>query len=347
MDVVYTFGKSLGTGIGLTALQTVEPIRKAGYLKQLITGDDIPVQSNDSILHNNTFDALASMRIKAPVDILHSWGHMCYAQLIKAHSFGAKTIVERASSHIQLQNKILIEEFKRFGIKSDPIHPWVIKKQLAEYKETDYVTVPSQFAYDSFLDEGFSEDKLILNPYGVDVNRFKPMKVEKDDKFRVLFMGENWIRKGIVYLLRAWNELDLKNAELIIRSTNPIFKDIDYKSIRPMGWVKDIVELYNKVDIFCLPTLEEGNALVIAEAASIGTPSITTYNSGTWLEDEKSCFFIPIRDIDALKEKIQYAYDNPNEIEKMGKNAKKIAEKNTWNDHYGKRLISNYEEIIN
>jgi len=344
MNVVYTFGKSVGTGIGLTAMQTIEPIRKAGYLKQLITGNEIPVQSNDSILHNNTFDVLASMRIKSPIDILHAWGHMCYACLIKAHSLGAKTVVERASSHINNQNRILIEEFKRLKIKQIPIHPWVIKKQLVEYKETDFVTVPSKFAYDSFIDEGHSEEELFLNPYGVDINKFKPMKIEKDDKFRVLFMGENWIRKGLYYLLKAWNGLNLKNAELIIRSTNPIFKDIDYSSITMVKWIDDIVELYNKIDIFCFPTLEEGNALVIGEVSACGTPSITTFNSGTWLDD-KSCFFVPICNIDALKEKIQYCYDNRDELKKIGKEARKVAEKNTW-DFYGKRLISNYEKII-
>jgi len=344
MDIVYTFGKSLGVGIGYTALKTIEPIRKSGYLRQLITGDDLPIQSNDGILHNNTFDVLASMRIKSPIDILHSWGHMCYAQLIKAHILGAKTIVERASSSILNQKRILMEEYKRFGIESDPIHPWVVKKQLAEYKETDYVTVPSQFAYDSFIDEKYPEEKLILNPFGVDTKKFHPMKVEKDDTFRVLFMGENWVRKGIYDLVKAWNELDLKNAELLLRSNSPFFKEFDYKSIKLLGWVNDIVELYNKIDVFCLPTLEEGNVLVVNEAAGCGTPSITTPNSGTWL-DEKSCFFVPIHDVDALKKQLQYCYDNPDEIKKIGKAARKVAEKNTW-VHYGKRLISNYEKIV-
>jgi glycosyltransferase involved in cell wall biosynthesis len=335
----------LGTGIGYTSLKAIESIRQAGFLKQVITLDDIPVQSNDSIIKDNIFDILASMRISKPVDVLHGWGHGCYAQIQKAHSLNAKTIVERASSHINTQNRLLLEEYKKFNIKTLPIHPWIIKKSLMEFKETDFIAVPSRFAYNSFINEGYPEHKLVLNPFGVDINRFKPMNIKNDDIFRVLFVGENWVRKGVYYLLKAWNNLDLKNAELVIRSNIPFFQDIDYKAIKLLGWVDDIIRLYNNVDVFCLPTIEEGNALVVGEVSSCSIPSITTFNAGTWL-DEKSCFFIPIRDIDALEKQIQYCYDNPDELKKTGREARKKAEENTW-DHYGRRLIENYKKIVN
>lgn len=346
MDVIYSIQARLGNGIGYTGQKSVEQIRQAGFLKQVITLDDIPIQSNDSILKDNTFDVLASIKIFKPCNVFHGWGNACYAQIQKAHNIGAKTIVERASSHINIQNRIMLEEYKRFGINSYPIHPWVIKKSLAEFKETDYVTVPSQFAYDSFIDEGYPAHKLILNPFGVDTEKFHPMIVERPESFRVLFAGENWIRKGLVYLLKAWNELDLKDAELIVRSNAPIMNDIDYKSIWVTAWVEDIVKFYNSFDVFCFPTLEEGNALVIGEVSSCSMPTITTLNSGTWL-DEKSCFFVPIRDVKALKDMIQYCYDNRDELKKIGKEARKKAEENTWEDHYGKRLIENYRKIVN
>jgi glycosyltransferase involved in cell wall biosynthesis len=346
MNVIYTTGARLGSGIGYTAQMDIECIKKAGFLKQAITGDDIQIQSNDSILKDNAFDVLASTRIASPVDIGHFWGNMAYSQIIKVHNLGGKTIVQRASSHISTQNHILLEEFKRFGYNSVPIHPWVIKKSLAEFKETNYVTVPSQFAYNSFIDENYPETKLLLNPFGVDTEKFHPMELPHDDTFKVAFFGENWIRKGLYFLLKAWNELNLKNAKLFVRSSNPpFFNDIDYATINYISWVEDIVRFYNTLDLFCLPTLEDGNALVIGELASCGIPSITTPNSGTWL-DEKSCFFIPIRDIDALKNQLQYCYDNREELKKIGREARRKAEENTW-DHYGKRLIKKYSEIVN
>jgi len=343
MEIVYSISAKLGVGIGLTSLHAIDQIKKAGYLKQTITGDTIQASSNDAVIKDNLFDVFASMRISPPVSILHGWGHMMYAQILKAHSLGAKTVLERASSHITWQNQILVEEFKRFGFNSKPIHPWSIKKQLAEYKETDYVTVPSQFAYDSFLGEKYPEEKLLLNPYGVDVKKFKQMKIESDGKFRALFIGANWIRKNLYDAEKAWADLNLKDAEFIVRSDAPKFPDINYDSIVVVKWFDDVVETYNKADVIIFPTLEEGNALTVGEAAACCTPSITTSSSGTWL-DEKSCLFVPIHDIDALKEKIQYAYDNRDVLKKMGKEARKISEKNTW-ESYGKRLIANYRKI--
>ncbi|GAJ21575.1 unnamed protein product, partial [marine sediment metagenome] len=111
------------------------------------------------------------------------------------------------------------------------------------------VTVPSQFAYNSFVEEKYPEEKLIMNPFGVDIKKFHPMKVEKDDKFRVLFLGQNWIRKGLYYLEKAFSELDLKDAKLIVRCDAPIFPDIEYKNIIRKEWVDNIMELYNRVDV--------------------------------------------------------------------------------------------------
>ncbi len=83
----------------------------------------------------------------------------------------------------------------------------------------------------------------------------------------------------------------------------------------------------------------------MGETAACGLPSIITANAGSWLDD-KSCFFVPIRDITSLKKQFQYCYDNPDELKKTGIAARKTAEKNTWND-YGGRLIDNYKKTIN
>lgn len=56
MDVIYSIGAKLGHGIGMTSYHAIEQIKKVGYLKKAITLDDIPIQSNDSITKDNTFE---------------------------------------------------------------------------------------------------------------------------------------------------------------------------------------------------------------------------------------------------------------------------------------------------
>jgi glycosyltransferase involved in cell wall biosynthesis len=52
------------------------------------------------------------------------------------------------------------------------------------------------------------------------------------------------------------------------------------------------------------------------------------------IKDNKEGFVIPIRDVEAIKEKILYFYNNPNEIKRMGINAHKLAQDYTF-EKYG------------
>ncbi|MEW5759285.1 MAG: glycosyltransferase family 4 protein, partial [Candidatus Thermoplasmatota archaeon] len=272
-------------------------------------------------------------------DILHSWNGHCLFQMHRAHDLGMKCIVERASTHIEYQYKLLKEEYKRFNINQEPIEPLVMKKSLLEYGEADYIFVPSEFAYNSFPNE--LKHKLRLIPYGIDVKKFIPNKKEHD-KFTCLFIGDNAIRKGLHYLVQAWSELNLRNAKLIVKAHVELKKDIP--NIEVINHVEDITELYSKADVFILPSIEEGRALVVGEALSSGVPVIITPNTGWEIKDGGQGFVTDIRDVKALKEKIQYFYDNPNEIKRMGREARRYVKDCTW-QKYQKELIKTYESI--
>lgn len=48
------------------------------------------------------------------------------------------------------------------------------------------------------------------------------------------------------------------------------------------------------------------------------------------VEDGRDGFIVPIRDPDAIIEKLQYFMDNPLEVRRMGHNARITAEKYSW-----------------
>lgn len=68
----------------------------------------------------------------------------------------------------------------------------------------------------SLINEGINETKIFVVPFGVDIEKFKPIKKDYIVTFKVAFSGNVNNRKGIPYLIRAWKELNLKNAELNI-----------------------------------------------------------------------------------------------------------------------------------
>ena len=76
-----------------------------------------------------------------------------------------------------------------------------------------------------------------------------------------------------------------------------------------------------------------------------GLPVITTFNSGSPVRDGEDGFLVPIRDVEALKEKILYFYERPQEIKAMGTSAREEIKNYTW-EKYGEQLIKVYERIV-
>lgn len=87
---------------------------------------------------------------------------------------------------------------------------------------------------------------------------------------------------------------------------------------------------FQRADIFVYPSLYEGSAIAIYEALASGLPVITTPNNGSRITDGVEGFIVPIRDVEALKEKILVLYEDRELRETMGTNARKRAEEFTW-----------------
>ena len=98
-----------------------------------------------------------------------------------------------------------------------------------------------------------------------------------------------------------------------------------------------------------MPSIQDGLALVQLQAMACGLPLICTTNTGgddLITEQGKEGFVIPIRDVNAIKDKITYLYKNPIIRDEMGNNAKeRVKAGYTWAD-YGERYYENLRMII-
>jgi glycosyltransferase involved in cell wall biosynthesis len=290
------------------------------------------------------YDYLVSKSLEE-ADIFHGWNRHCFLSLKRAKELGAITVLQQINSHPLTQYKLLSDEYRKYGKEwvPDPSMYWHLK----ELKECDYVLIPSEFVKASFIENGWEEEKLILVLYGVDLNKFRPSD-KRRGPFRAIFVGFVQLRKGIQYLLEAWESSNLPEAELlVVGRIMEDCKDIVKKypcnnSIKFLGRTPNIP--YQKADVFVLPSIEEGSAKVTYEAMACGLPSIVTYNTGSVVRDEVDGFVIPIRDVKALADKIRYFYDNTQEVKRMGKNARKRAEAFSW-ENYERRLVKAYSQL--
>ena len=309
---------------------------------------------NPQFWFHQNFDRGASKHISPDSDVFVGWSSLCLQSLRKAKSYGNLTVVDRGNSHMQYFMEILQEEYEIWGLKYTAMHKGVCEMELQEYEETDKIAVPSLFVKQTFIDRGIPESKLIHVPYGVSLSEFFP--TPKEDKiFRIMHCGSITLRKGIQYLIQAFHELNLPDAELwLVGSLDPIMKPIldqyaSNKIIRKGTYPQNqLRHLYSQCSVFCIASIEDGFGMVISQAMACGLPVIHTTNTGgaDIVRDGVDGFCVPIRDVEALKEKILFFYENPEKRDEMGNNAlNQVRKAFTWND-YGNAMIKAYQTAL-
>jgi glycosyltransferase involved in cell wall biosynthesis len=245
------------------------------------------------------------------------------------------------------------ENFPNLASALDAIREpqWKLQRKEQEIQLADCIFVPSSFVQDSLIQTGIQADKIRVIPFGAPIDYFHPQHKE-DPLFRALFVGRVGPRKGVHYLLQAWQELKLPNAELLLIGMNefPVELLEQYS-----GTIRHIPSLphnllnqyYSSANILVLPSLVEGLALVQLEAMACGIPLITTPNAGgsDIVSEGVDGFVIPIRDLDSLKAKLEWCYCHPLQLAQMGHAARQKAEQLTW-AQYRHKLASEVLQIL-
>lgn len=308
---------------------------------------------NPQYFISEVYDRKAS-RSYSESDICVAFSSFGLHTIRKAKDKGALTILERGSSHMQYQMAILEEEYCRAGIKPGLAHPKIIEKELKEYEEVDYISIPSKFVKRTFLEKGIPERKLIHVPYGVNLQEFRQIP-KRDNIFRVVYAGAMTLQKGVHYLLQAFSELRLPQSELLLvggfsDEIASFFKKYE-GSYRWVGHVsqRELYKYYSEGSVFAFMSIQDGFGMVMAQAMACGLPVICTSNTGgeDIVREGAEGFIIPIRDVKALKERLVYLYENPEICKVMGLSAKERVGKGfTWDD-YGDKMVEAYKGILN
>jgi glycosyltransferase involved in cell wall biosynthesis len=278
-------------------------------------------------------------------DVVHFVQSVGREAAIKAKRSGAIAICDARSEHPRFQEQILSEEAKRLDIQFTPLGLSYERRVIEELDLADYIFCPSSYARRTFVEQGISEDKLVVCPYGVDTSTFTPRGNSRaSGTFSVLFVGSMCMRKGIQYLLEAYKKAGLKGARLVLAgSVDPSFRPIlrQYEGLfEAVGVIphSQLHEYYQMADVFVIPSLADAFPLVALEAMSAGLPIIASENTGTAdvIEGGREGFIVPIRNAQAIAEKLTFLYENREQCVHMGMAANIAAKLRNW---------SNYEKI--
>ena len=164
----------------------------------------------------------------------------------------------------------------------------------------------------------------------------------------ILYLGRIHKTKGLDFLLYAFSNVSDK-----IKSTTDIVfvgSDEGYKknllklgkklhienNLRFIGPVDEIEKISAYIDsnLFVNPArYMAGVALTTIEALLYNLPVITTAESGEIIQKAKAGYIVNYGEINELRNKIEYALENPDEIYELTNNGKKYIKENlSWND---------------
>ncbi len=274
----------------------------------------------------------------------------------KALARGGKYVCDRGSAHIRVQDELLREEHALWGVPFEGIDPRAIAREEAEYAEADCITVPSTFVLESFASRGIGVDRLRLLPYGVNLSRFHPTDSAADGAFNVLFVGGMSLRKGVQYLVQAYQKLvhPAKSLTLVGAPSEALIALLKERQLWPadvrvLGHVPQpqLKDIMSRSHVLVLPSIEEGLAMVQAQAMACGCPVIASEHTGSADLYTDGCegFIVPVRNVDALSARLQQLADHPAQRAAMGQRAlQRVSQIGGWSS-YGDKAMAIYSAL--
>jgi glycosyltransferase involved in cell wall biosynthesis len=179
------------------------------------------------------------------------------------------------------------------------------------------ILVPSEYTRSSFPPE--LQSKLVLAPLLGKVSGAPAAAPAAKSTFAVGVIGNSPLRKGYLYLLRAWKKLALPDAQLLIRCAGgfddyPALRQLlrELPNVKLVPYISDLSSFYRGLDAFVLPSVDDGFGMALFEALSSGVPVIATRACGATelLKDGLDSIIVPPGDEDALAEPILRLYES-------------------------------------
>ncbi len=265
----------------------------------------------------------------------------------KIFTFQAKTVIYGGIAAGSLKIKEVYPLIAGMGsvfLKDDLKTRLIRKIMVAEYrmgmKHSDVVFFQNQDDVDIFMTNHIltHQDVVLIPGSGVNLDKFtvKPYP----ERFAFLYIGRLIKDKGVYEYLKAARIFKKKHPDVRMLLVGPY--DSNPTSLKPeelepfikdgiieyFGEQEDVRPFLEQCSVYVLPTYREGTPKTNLEAMATGRAVITTDAPGSreTVEDNVNGFLVPVRDVDALVEKMEILYNDPELARKMGKEGRRMAE---------------------
>jgi glycogen(starch) synthase len=212
------------------------------------------------------------------------------------------------------------------------------------------------------------ESKVRIVPNGVDPEKFKPLTDRSSvrrqfglgDEPCVLFVGSLIPRKGLPFLVEAAKKIvkEQGSTKFLIAGEGPLKNQLDILlkasnlsgNFKFLGNLKDdmLPALYNCADVFVLPSVQEGQGIVLLEAQA-SAKAVVAFDIGGVNEavrSGESGLLVKRGSADKLAGAIMKLLSDKALRDKMGANGRRFVVENlTW-DICAQKMLTVYHEAL-
>jgi glycosyltransferase involved in cell wall biosynthesis len=213
------------------------------------------------------------------------------------------------------------------------------ERKTEELKAADVVVCPSSFVFDSLPEDIRATKRCEIAHFGspcVD----PAVAPRQPGPLRVLFAGSMTQRKGLADVFEAFRMLRRPDIELVVMGSPVVAmqfyrtRGVDF-TYEPPRTHRAVLELMRGCDVFVLPSIVEGRALVQQEALSCGLPLIVTHNAGgdDLITEGGTGVLVPIRSPERIAEAISWFAENRDGLPEMRLACQEVAAQKNWADY--------------
>lgn len=183
-------------------------------------------------------------------------------------------------------------------------------------------------------DYGIPRERCLITLAPQDLDRWTPGIKKPSSHLRLLFVANDFVRKGGDFLLQLFRERLADKCTLTIASND---RALESRQLPPgVIWERgrnreQLLEIYRDSDLFLFPTQQDYMPQVLAEALTTGVPCMANDVGGIRdLVRNGETGFLMSRNAprDAWAEKIEHIHSHPAELNRLSAAARSFAEKN-------------------
>lgn len=294
-------------------------------------------------------------------DIIHAHSSSCLAQdVVTAHTCHMASLIKIN----RLKDKS--HRFNYIKAMARPFNFVNVAIEKLQYRKGNYkkiIAVSNSIKNDLIEFSGAKDNDVVVIPNGIDLEQFSPNDGErnkirknygiKNEDMVVSFVSHRFANKGLDYLVEAISLVRRKEVKLLIVSGDD---PKDYLKFANQLGISDQIIIfggtkypecaYRASDIFILPSLYEGNSLVVLEAMSVGLPVIVTNVGGApdLISDGINGFLISTPpNPEEISEIIKTLLENEQMRKEIGGNARKTVIQYSW-DNIASQTMKLYME---